>query len=679
MNIIKKLLEKVDVLYDDKKWGKRIDPDEWNANFKVLEEGHNKLVDALTEQISDIDVAIKSVTEEGGDNIKLQYRDNAETLNTAVSHIVTDIDNRYTKLQSDTLLAEGTNSLIKDVSYESNTGVFTITKKDGSKVVIDTVIEKVPASMALKEEADGSVWLVVTNQDGSVTKTNVTSLIEDTVIADSDTVVVSSSTDAVNKVTTYTLNIKPNSLGLNHFNTELVTKFEETQNAKTAAVEAKNSAESYATQAKQSAQSAETSANSAGSYATNAANSAESAKTSETNASKSASEASKSADEAKKYAGTGNTEALLKHIEDKNNPHQVTKEQLGFYISDGEPVGAETGDVWLDTSLNPTVEGGGSGTSAPSDWDINDKNTSGYVKNRTHWREPSVVYVLPETTIPQSELFDDGGVYYGETLFNEPLKVGVQYTVVINGVSYDRVSQADSEGHPFIGNMGLGTEAGDPFVIYSYGAFLVNELTDITMSISYNGYTYHKLPNEYIENSDTLSGIFCVKDNHLTQETVKELLNNGTFAIFWDKYVFHKISASYDSNNNITQISLYGGASTFTIPLGTNNCFYLSDATAYIYSDLISSRPARPKSYVYLKTGEPVTIKPPTTSSSGSTDDVLLRVEKNGKTGSHFEVLANGIAKAESIILHSQTANSTKLFKITVDDSGTITATEVSV
>ena len=357
MNIIKKLLEKVDVLYDDKKWGKRIDPDEWNANFKVLEEGHNKLVDALTEQISGIDSAIESVTEKGGNNVKLQYRDNTETLNTAVGHIVADIDNRYTKLQSDTLLAEGTNSLIKDVSYEANTGVFTITKKDGSKVVIDTVIEKVPASMALKEETDGSVWLVVTNQDGSVTKTNVTSLIEDTVIADSDTVVVFSSTDAVNKITTYTLNIKPNSLGLNHFNTELVTKFEETQNAKTAAVEAKTSAESYANQAKQSAQSAGISANAAGSYATNAANSAESAKTSENNASNSASESAKSAAEAKKYAGTGNTEALVKHIEDKNNPHQVTKEQLGFYKDKQLEIGIMHGDCENDAlTLKKLVE-----------------------------------------------------------------------------------------------------------------------------------------------------------------------------------------------------------------------------------------------------------------------------------------------------------------------------------
>ena len=440
MNIIKKLLEKVDVLYDDKKWGKRIDPDEWNANFKVLEEGHNKLVDALTEQISDIDGAIESVTEKGGDNIKLQYRDNAETLNTAVSQIVTDIDNRYTKLQSDTLLAEGTNSLIKDVSYESNTGVFTITKKDGSKVVIDTVIEKVPASMALKEEADGSVWLVVTNQDGSVTKTNVTSLIEDTVIADSDTVVVSSSTDAVNKITTYTLNIKPNSLGLNHFNTELVTKFEETQNAKTAAVEAKTSAESYATQAKQSAQSAGISANAAGSYATNAANSAESAKTSENNASNSASEAARSADEAKKYAGTGNTEALVKHIEDKNNPHQVTKEQLGFYISDGEPVGAETGDVWLDTSLNPTVESGGSsGGSSVSDnvfYVRFDANSAGNPEQTTTDDEINAANSAGKEL--KAAIYIDGALY--QKLDKCPDIILSFYTIVPSGFSPDGIT-----------------------------------------------------------------------------------------------------------------------------------------------------------------------------------------------------------------------------------------------
>lgn len=312
MNIEKKTLEKVDVLYDDKKWGKRIDPDEWNANFKALENAHNKLVDSLTEQVNIVDEAFSNATNEGGNNIHVDYSGGDFTLQQALDHVVNDINNRYTKLQSDTLLAENTNVLIRDISYNSQTGTFTITKKDGSVITIDTVIEKIPASMVLKEESDGSVWLVVTNQDGSQTKTNVTSLIEDTVIKGGDVINVSSSTDSVKKVTTYTLNIKPNSIGLTHVDSELTAKFEETQNAKTLAVQAKdlavnakNNAETYASNANtysvNSNKSATESANSAleaKRYAEQAAsykNSAESAKT--------------SAIQAKNYSETAKTDA----------------------------------------------------------------------------------------------------------------------------------------------------------------------------------------------------------------------------------------------------------------------------------------------------------------------------------------------------------------------------------
>ena len=295
MNIIKKLLEKVDVLYDDKKWGKRIDPDEWNANFKALENAHNQLVDSLTEQIDIVDEAIFNATTEGGNNIHVDYSGGDFTLQQTLDHIVSDINDRYTKLQTDAVVAENTNILIRDISYNSQTGIFTITKKDGSVVTIDTVIEKVPASMALKEESDGSVWLVITNQDGSQTKTNVTSLIEDTAINSSDTITVSRFTDSINKLTTYILNIEPYSIGLSHLDSELTTKFEETQNAKTLAVQAKDlavSAKDSAIQAKDLAVSAK---NNAETYASNA-------NTYSVNSNKSATESANSALEAKRYA-----------------------------------------------------------------------------------------------------------------------------------------------------------------------------------------------------------------------------------------------------------------------------------------------------------------------------------------------------------------------------------------
>lgn len=351
MNIEKQTFNILDVLYDDKKWGKRIDPDEWNANFKVLEEGHNELATKLNQQVADIDTAIQATTSSGGQNISVQYGVGTETLQDALDNVVSDINNRYTKNEVDASIGSNTNSLIANAEYNESTGVFTFTRKDGSKVVIDTVIEKVPASMALVDESDGSVSLVITNQDGSTTKTNVTSLIEDTVINSSDTINSTSATDAVKKVTTYTLTIKPNSIGLSHVDTELTAKFEETQTAKTLAIQAKDNAvaaktaaetarnnaqgyaneahtcminanvhaeesansaleaKEYSQQAASSKDSAALSASTASSKATAAATSEANAKTSETNAATSETNALNSAKDAKTYAEQAKTHA----------------------------------------------------------------------------------------------------------------------------------------------------------------------------------------------------------------------------------------------------------------------------------------------------------------------------------------------------------------------------------
>ena len=91
MNIDKQTFNTLDVLYDDKKWGKRIDPDEWNANFKVLEEGHNELATKLNQQVTDIDTAIQAATSSGGQNISVQYGVGTETLQDALDNVVSDI------------------------------------------------------------------------------------------------------------------------------------------------------------------------------------------------------------------------------------------------------------------------------------------------------------------------------------------------------------------------------------------------------------------------------------------------------------------------------------------------------------------------------------------------------------------------------------------------------------
>ena len=65
-------------------------------------------------------------------------------------------------------------------------------------------------------------------------------------------------------------------------------------------------------------------------------------------------------------------------------------------------------------------------------------------------------------------------------------------------------------------------------------------------------------------------------------------------------------------------------------------------------------------------------------SSGVGTTDTLFYVEPNGLKSKSFEVLGNGEAVAPALILYSSTADSTKKFKITVDDNGTLSATEVT-
>ena len=65
-------------------------------------------------------------------------------------------------------------------------------------------------------------------------------------------------------------------------------------------------------------------------------------------------------------------------------------------------------------------------------------------------------------------------------------------------------------------------------------------------------------------------------------------------------------------------------------------------------------------------------------SSGVGTTDALFYVQPNGTKSKAFEVLGTGEVVTPALILYSSTADSTKKFRITVDDSGTLTATEVT-
>lgn len=209
----------------------------------------------------------------GADNLKTDFtaelpvkdKDGMATKLQLVLNMIYDaLANTYSKLEADAKIAEETSNLVGAVDYEPGTGVFKIKNKGGETVKIyDTPIEKIPANFKLAA-IDNKIYLVVTNEDGTSTRTNVSSLIDTVSVkaADGDPILVSLSqsttpegeTQQVSK--TFTLSIQDASLNMSKFAPDVVAKFEE---VKTNAI----SAAAYASKAAQSAESAQNSANGA--------------------------------------------------------------------------------------------------------------------------------------------------------------------------------------------------------------------------------------------------------------------------------------------------------------------------------------------------------------------------------------------------------------------------------
>lgn len=123
--------------------------------------------------------------------------------------IDTDLSSRYTKTETDTAIATETNDLVETITYTADDGKFTITTKGGTSTTIDTNIEKIPASFELVEE-DGKTYLKITNDDGSTSKTDVSSLVNIYSFSDSDTIDFTENSGQVTAV------VKNNSITIDH-------------------------------------------------------------------------------------------------------------------------------------------------------------------------------------------------------------------------------------------------------------------------------------------------------------------------------------------------------------------------------------------------------------------------------------------------------------------------------
>lgn len=136
------------------------------------------------------------------------------------------------------------NNLVADWSINEETGIITITKKSGEKILFDLNIEKIPVSFSLSD--DGILTMVT--EDGTAFTANIGAMIPILTFSDSDDISVSVSGSGVNK--TYSFSIKTGSVTQDKLNPDFLSDMQVAEaNAKNYAQASKVSAkeaESYA-------------------------------------------------------------------------------------------------------------------------------------------------------------------------------------------------------------------------------------------------------------------------------------------------------------------------------------------------------------------------------------------------------------------------------------------------
>ncbi len=254
-----------------------------------------------------------------GGQIKATYEENTKLLNDILSDIEAEILARYTAAETDALVTQTTNPLINGFDVNLTTGVITVTFKDGTVKTWDTPLEKVPAKFEFVEE-DGSYYLKVTNEDGSSTKTNVTSLMNIYSFDSTETIAINTSTSGT--TTTVTATIKDASIETKHMALSMTTQFEAwVAWAREGASDAKKSATAAATSetnAADSAAAAATSAKEAKASADYLKECADSAEGFASNAAAAEGNAEKARDDAMQYASNASASMTAAQTSEAN-------------------------------------------------------------------------------------------------------------------------------------------------------------------------------------------------------------------------------------------------------------------------------------------------------------------------------------------------------------------------
>ena len=323
---------------------------------------------------------------------------------------------------------------------------------------------------------------------------------------------------------------------------------------------------------------------------------------------------------------------------------------------------------------------GSSGGGAQPDWNQNDSTAADYVKNRPFYTgDPVETVLVEESTVSFAE---EGGAYAAELESTFSATVGETYKVSWDGTVYECVCVNITDG-TYIGNLsilGNGSDTGEPFVMMvlnGSGIYIITTDTSAshTFSISISGQPQIvKIPSKYID-KDTCGYIVIHKNYTMTEQEAQNYMTaistKEVGIVMWGGLYIRSFLIE-DGYMYITTIN----GEEYSIKKNNEGVFSLAnngfDSAVFPYN-----APST-ESYFMFKIGQENVGVERSNPTSGVGDAItMFYVKPTGTKSKAFEVLGNGEAVAPALILYSSTANSTKKFKITVDDSGALKATEI--
>lgn len=317
--------------------------------------------------------------------------------------------------------------------------------------------------------------------------------------------------------------------------------------------------------------------------------------------------------------------------------------------------------------------------SVQPDWNQNDSTAADYVKNRPFYTGTPVETALVEDiNVPFSN--PSASLYYGSIPTTIELIAGDAYKVSWDGATYECVCEL-IRGNPAIGNpsiIGAGADTSEPFLILpladNQGTEVYTLDTSNSHTISISGFVAAevvKIPDKYI--SDTFRDVVIAGDPLVW--TADEWAMN--YSLFLSGKLL-QITTDSDSIKKGYVLSMYYGATSHISFIdSTGNLYSLcyNNAAGQLYWRPLLT-PTEDIYLRYLQNASSPTDETLEYATLGSDGAVLNFTTKNANENYiKRRVVLEGDPE---LILTSSTANSAKKFKITVNDSGTISATEVT-